>query len=663
MTEFGVRTVLEDKRFLLCITVAAAALAFLGPLVDFDLWWHVKAGGLILATGSVPRTDPFSFTAAGQPWVYHSWLSAVLLNLMWRAGGPMALVLYRALVLAGVLMLAWAAARKRGVGPAVASILALAGCLQFKLRALERPFLFSLLLFIVFAMILQACISSPPPEEQAVRLPGTKRRQWLAAEDSVLWGPGGRLILLPVLTVLWANLHAGFISGLLLISAYGAGEMVRLAAHTGVQRCPAMLLKGLGGARFRAMFITGVLCVAASVITPYGPGILLYPFWLSHTVKLMKKVVEWQPMPMRLDFAVFWVLMGFGALIFVRSIYFTAKAGRLRAQAGQYATDILLMAGFGFLAIQSVRHMEWVLLLVPSILGWHLQAYARFSPEEGADGELGQRRPYAYVALVLALAVGVWPLVNEGIPRPGVGRGTFPVEACDYMAARKLDYRFYNTYEWGGYLIWRFWPEKRVFIDGRCEVYRDKIMGQAIDVEAGKANWERILDRWDVQMFIVRYRKRDSSHFFAGDRWRCVYWDDAAIIGLRSDAFVGRRPGLPEFALSNPITIEKTLGSAAPEKILKEVDLVLARDPECWTAWAYRARSLVRMAAQKPDERRALLRDAFRAAQQAVGLQDKHYETWLAMEEVAEALGDKKAVAEAAAQVEKWRPPPYEAAK
>jgi hypothetical protein len=464
--------------------------------------------------------------------------------------------------------------------------------------------------------------------------------------------------LLPVLTVLWANLHAGFISGLLLIGAYGAGEMVRLAARHGLRSYPELLLKGPQGARFRAMVVTGILCVGASVITPYGPGILLYPFWLSHTVKLMKKVQEWQPMPMTLDFTVFWVLMGFGALIFVRSVYFTAKAGRLRAEGGQFATDILLMGGFAFLAVRSVRHMEWALLIVPSILGWHLQAYARFSPEEGGDGERGERRPYAYVALVLALVVGVWPLINEGLPRPGVGKGKFPVEACDYLAAKKLDYRFYNTYEWGGYLIWRFWPEKRVFIDGRCEVYRDEIMGQAIDVEAGKPDWERILDRWGVQMFIIRYRKRDSSHFTAGDRWRCVYWDDAAIIGLRNDAFDGRRPGLPEFALSNPLTIEKTLGTASPENILKEVDAVLARDSECWTALAYRARCLVRLATQKPDERHALLRKAFGAAQQAVALQEKHYETWLAMKEVAAAVGDEELLSAATRQVEKLRPPP-----
>ena len=87
MTLLSARRVAEDRRFLFAVTLAASVCAYLGPIAAFDLWWHLKAGGMILQSGAVPHADPFSFTAAGAPWTYHSWLSGIVLTLVWRAGG------------------------------------------------------------------------------------------------------------------------------------------------------------------------------------------------------------------------------------------------------------------------------------------------------------------------------------------------------------------------------------------------------------------------------------------------------------------------------------------------------------------------------------------------------------------------------------------------
>ena len=115
MTPPAIRKVVQDRRFLFGLTFLAAALTLLGPLVAYDLWWHLKAGALVLQERAVPTADPFSFTAAGRPWVYHSWLSGVILTLVWRAGDVAGLTLLRALLISGSLMIAWAAATRRGV--------------------------------------------------------------------------------------------------------------------------------------------------------------------------------------------------------------------------------------------------------------------------------------------------------------------------------------------------------------------------------------------------------------------------------------------------------------------------------------------------------------------------------------------------------------------
>jgi len=620
----------RDDRFLLAVTFGAACLAFLGPLVAYDLWWHLKAGSLILRTHAVPRADPFSFTAAGRPWTYHSWLSGVVLSAVWHVAGAEGLVLLRSFLVAGSLVAAWAAARRRGVGAGLAATLVLAACAQLKVRGLARPYLFSFLFFVTFAIVLRE-----PARGEA----GTAR--------GYLWGRRGRLLLLPLLTALWANMHAGFISGLLVIGAFGAGEMAGLALGTprsdragpGRLRSFAMRLASEpDGARFRAMLVAGALCVAASCATPYGPGVLTYPFRLMHEVRLVGRIQEWQPMPLRADFAIFWAMALVGGLILARSAWFCVRAGRLREGAGVLVTDALLMAGFGVLACQAVRHVAWFLLLAPSVMGYHLDACRWF----GGGCERREEKPlYAYAACVVAAVVGFWPLLSEGRPRPVPSAKVLPVKACDYVQRQDLFERAYNSYEWGGYLIWRFWPRWKVFIDGRCLVYGDRIIQQALDVERGKG-WRDIFDRWGVEMFLVRYRKRDSSHFFSDREWHCVYWDDVAIIGLRDDAFRARAPALREFPLSNPATFDRNVDELSPREALEELDAVLARDPDCWTALAFRARCLVRLAREEPDRKAELLAEAMRSAKRSLELCETESEPWTALREVADALGERE---------------------
>ncbi len=651
MTSPTIRKVVQDRRFLFGLTFLAAALTLLGPLVAYDLWWHLKAGALVLQERAVPTADPFSFTAAGRPWVYHSWLSGVILTLVWRAGDVAGLTLLRALLISGSLMIAWAAATRRGVQPGVASILVLAACVQLKPRALTRPYLFSYVLFALFFLILRP---------SARRTPVANGARAFAAEDSFLWGEGGHLLLLPILTVLWANLHAGFVSGLLLIGAFGAGEMVRLWAGRDRRPYPAMLFREKDGARFRALLVAGVLCLTAAAVTPYGPGTLIYPFRLMREVKLVARIQEWQPIAFSRSFGIFWSCLILGILIMARSLAFCVRGGRLRDAAGELVTDALLIGGFALLALRAVRHMEWFLLLAPSVFGYHLDASRWLGPGgEGARGEAhGQEGSfYAWAACLLAVVCAARPFILSGRPSIGPSELALPVKACDFIERKGLSYRVYNSYEWGGYFIWRFWPRNRAFIDGRCLVYGDDIIRQAFDVEGGQTGWDDILDRWGIEMLLVRHRNNELTYLFVDDRWRCVYWDDVAIVGLREDLLASRGGEPAEFPLSNPVLFDADLEHLPAADILAEVETVLQRDPECWTALAYRARCLVKLAEERPGEREALLRAALQSARKAVRLQEGDRDPWRALADAAAAVGDERTAARARRKAEKLMKP------
>lgn len=615
----GVRGLFESERFLFGVTTIAAVALFITREGAFDLWWHLKAAQMILREASVPFRDPFSFTAYGRPWVYHSWLSGLVLFLFFRIGGVAALVLLRAVVMGASVMVMWLAARRRKVGAGLASVLAVASCFQLQSRALTRPFIFSFLFFAAFYLVIQQTFLTA---QQRLDGHGDTER----GEMWFLWGKGGRLLALAPLMLLWANMHAGFLSGMLLIGAFGVGELIGLAAASAGARFTQCLVRGPEGARFRALLVSGLFCAAASLITPYGPGALLYPFRLLSEVRLVRVVLEWQRTPWRADFLAFWMLLALSVLVLLRSVRTAARNGMLRDRVALYVSDVLMTGGFGLLAARSVRHVSWFLLVVAPVIGYHLRCGRRTAPSQ-EPGRVPGRLFYGYVACAFAAVLVFRHVGGVGEFGLGIEKKVLPVAACDYMEEKAVRGRFYNTYEWGGYLVMRFWPEQRVFIDGRCLVYGDEIIRQAMEVANGKEGWREILDRWGVNGLLLRYRKKGASQFFGSGEWHCVYWDDVAIVALREP--------LPEriqtFRLTNPAVFDDTLESAPIDSIVAELNRVMAMKGDSWTAFTFYARAMLRVWEERGDVE--ALKEALRAAEKATRIEGGRPETWRVLAE------------------------------
>jgi len=561
----------------------------------------------------------------------------------------------RILVLTASFGLMWQAARERRVLPPLASVLLVAAAFQMQVRALTRPYMFSFLFFSVFFWLLQRSflarrLLDDDPSSASEAGGGGAFRTTLR----FLWGDRGRLLVLPVLVLVWVNMHAGFIVALLLIGAFGAAEMTALAAGPRERSYWRVLLTHERGARFRALLLTGVLSLAASLATPYGPGVLLYPFRLLTEVKMVRRIQEWQPTPWDRDFVVFWAMLVLGALVLARSLWQQGAGSKLKSIGALFYADLLLIGGFGFLAVRTVRHMSWFLLLAIPILGSHLGGRGGGADEEvEPDENSGRSRFYTHVFCVLAAVIVFQQSLAVGKFQLGPDAESLPIGACDFLEDIRLEARFYNIYEWGGYCIYRFYPRRKVFIDGRCLLYGDEIIGQALTVAEGDEGWQDILKRWQVQVLLVEYRKNDPAHFFdpaSGPVWRCIYWDDVAIVAV-SDRLVGAEgaalPGLP---LTNPVVFEENLQSADPAAMLAELDRLVEMRKDSARVWACRARVLVKSAgAGGRTAREDVLAEALGNAKKAVKLNKRRSEPWRALEECYRALGQVEA-AEAAAR-------------
>lgn len=623
----------KTRLSLTVLLVAVVFVLFVSNLKAFDLWWHVRAGEYIVKTYSVPDKDIFSYTAADRPWTYHSWLSGVVLFLVHSVAGLNGLVFFRAVVMTTGIVLAWVAARRRGVGPELAGILILAVTFQLLTRALMRPFILSFIFLMIFYLLIQGVFEEELPSG------GKKKRgqPW-----PFLWGSRGRLILLPVLMVLWVNVHGGFVIGFLLLGAYGVAEIVRVALSFPEEGWFREVLFRHRGSRFQGMFAAGAMCLAASLITPYGAESLTYPFRLFSRVSLVQRVHEWQAMPREIGFAPFWVLLGIAAVLFFRSAMLSYRQKRFRRDLPQLCADLLLMVGFGAMAVKSVRNLAWFVLLAPAILGFHFTYARRLAGVKEADpDEAGERRFLYRIAVYIVMVAILSRHFGTGSFEMGAAEDRLPVRACNYLDKVELPGPLYNVYEWGGYLIYRFWPEHKVFIDGRCLVYGNEGIQQAIDVAEGNPGWQEILKEERVRWIIVRYRARDSAHFFEEGDWRCVHWDDTALVAVSQEVQISRRPNMRHLKCTNPVGFQERLPEAPLDEVLKELDIVLERNPDSWTARAFRAEALLRRAreAETDEERQKWLRRAAKSAALAVDLNKRSSEPWRALGKCYKELG------------------------
>ena len=178
--------------------LAAVGLAALRPIDDPDFWWLLRAGRYMIETRSFPTTDPFSATAFGAEWLNHAWGFELLLYGIYALAGTTGVILLQGLVAAAAFGVLWGLLRREGVGQGWSLGLLSLGALATHGFWSPRPQLVTYLMLAVFVRIVA--------DYQA--------------------GRANRLWWLPILTAVWANLHAGFLAGPGLLALCAAGEFL-----------------------------------------------------------------------------------------------------------------------------------------------------------------------------------------------------------------------------------------------------------------------------------------------------------------------------------------------------------------------------------------------------------------------------------------------------
>ena len=607
---------MTERRAILLGLMLAGALMALRPVRSPDVWHHVKSGWLVAQQGPAAH-DVFSCTAQGKRWIQYEWLAQWVIYQVWTLGGVAGLIALRAAAMAVVAWLLLRACEGTGhagpapslangcvsnVGPAPSSalhammvalaLLALAG------RLFTRPELFTWGIFAAWLCAGEMLrIRNPRP--------ANRNRVWL-------------ILAFPALMALWVNLHGAWPAGLAWLGLVCAGETVRwlfarrkAAANDGAQE-EVILCPHFPAALWAAMG----LALAATLANPYGGRIWEVPFALTRTPEVARSIAEWKPVVawqgrLLVDWAHLLDPRHFGAWIFLAVALVRVRRLSL--------TDWLVLGFFGVLSLTARRHIALAMLATAPIIARHLAAMfcavsenlERRSPRLRASVVSPRLRPCLLALLICAVTVWVsfgWKFQRAGV---GLATKTYPIGAAEFLRANRLDGNLFNSYMFGNYLLYARYPQNRVFIDGRVDMYGGEVVRLYDQVREASDGWREALARYDAQIAVLDTTRTTERGLLLAMHeapdWALVWWDDISAV------YVQRTPEREAFLANayiyavRPDDYDPAIpaGRAEADYLHK-----LAEDPDCVRALYGLAQVRARYGDRRMEEPLRLLQRA-----------------------------------------------------
>jgi hypothetical protein len=464
---------------------------FIASEQDPDFWWHVRIGRWMVDNGRLPSTDIFTFTVPTHVWTDHEYLTEILMWLVYQAAGPVGLSLAFG-------VLTWAA-------------------FWILYRQVRRqPWV-----IVAVGLAIGAVAGSPiwGPRAQMITFFLTcLELYWL---QGYLSGRSRTLRYFPLVMVLWANLHGGWVIGFVWLGVALAAELISWAWNPSN---PAHR------AHVRFLAIITVFSVVAVAATPHGLSLYPYPFQTQGSVAQQKLIVEWfSP-----DFHQVY-LRPFEAMVFLVIVGFALRRPPLH--------DFLLtLVGLG-LALQSVRNVVlFVAVATPVMINCYSACWKELSAARGWKFEVPPRGLFAVVTAVvlaviaLATTFRIYDSVNPA-KQQSLVRGDYPVAAADWLDAHpEVGTRMYNQYGWGGYFAYRFYPQpnRKVFIFGEAALMGDPLLNEYEDVQTLRSSWKHRLDQYQVDYVVYNKGEALANVLATQPDWKLVYEDSVAVIYVRN---------------------------------------------------------------------------------------------------------------------------------
>jgi len=458
--------------------------------VDGDLGRHITLGNHIITSRSIPTRDVFSHTKLGDPLTPHEWLADVIFALAHRAAGLDGIVWITALIIGAAFWLVY----KQSLDLSSMSLLALAGTIlaaaAASLHWLSRPHIFTILFTVI----------------------------WITELEKLRIGIRKNWLIFPVIMLIWVNTHGAFIAGILIWACYIAG---------------LILDQKFSWPEIKTYLWIGLSSLLVSLINPDGFGIWKTGFGFLGNRYLVSHTAEYLPP----DFHQIstWPFL----LLIVLSIGLLAISKRR-----MNASHALLLSGWTAMALYSARNIPLYAVIVAPILVTVGADYLQANKSKGATDKFIDLQS-RFMDIEKSLKSGLWSgivvvaaglLLMRGFTLDFQNKGNqfrdnvFPVQAVDWIEENQLQGEGFNYFPWGGYLLYRTWPEMLVFIDGQTDFYGEELTRKYEKVITLSPGWEDVLQKYQVSWVLMPTQSELIQHLQEIGDWNAVYQDQISTI-------------------------------------------------------------------------------------------------------------------------------------
>jgi hypothetical protein len=478
---WGVRLLGTPLTFDTVITIFLAVAGWhvgFAKISDNSFFCHLGTGRWILDHG-IPRADPFSFTAAGTPWVAESWLADLIYGVLDRSFGPAGVLTLNAAAAAAIAALWYRLAlrinrdRIRAFAITMVSLVA-----SFTMWS-PRPLLLGILAFLIIVWIVEA------PDSFVGQRP---------------------LISIPLLIWAWSNLHGTFVLGFVYLGLNCLGS--EFDATTSSPR------------RERQLISASAIAFAFCFVNPYGGRLLIAPQHLLGRRYALNNVTEWLPPAVPSAQALMytvWVLTFACALIF--------RFNRIRPRGLVVGVPFLIL---GFWAERNIT--------VAPIVTFPIVARAFATTEERPPMDIA----FNWLAALLALGLAAnW--TARGWIHPTLDLREYPVAAMQAVESQGLlGHRLLTTDSWGDYIIMRYGPRQPVFMDDRYDVYPASVTSDLEAMLNRRGNWIEVASRYKIDVIVWPSRDPSVRMLELAQGFQNRYEDALAIVLVRPHASADR---------------------------------------------------------------------------------------------------------------------------
>jgi len=508
---------LTDMIFIVLLWLLAFAPMGAGLLNDADTGWHIRNGQHIMRTLSVPRTDDFSYTMNGKPWFAWEWMYDAGIGLLTVRLGLNGVVLLTAVVIALTFALLFRFLIMASGDLLVSALLAVLAALSAQVHMLARPHVVGWLLTLVWVRLLY---------------------RFQQGETAALWW-------LPGLMLVWVNLHGSFVLGLVLMGLFAAANFwtYLVSADATQKRESRTAISRLG--------IAGVLSALATFVTPYGYKLHLHVYHYLSNRYFMDHISEFAAPKFHGGAEKYFV-----ALVVLAFLAAVLAAHKLRA------VDVILILFATYSGLYAIRNipvssMLIALAIAPAlseVIGsagersglpvWLRQVCASLHQRDARmktveEGMRGHLLPAIALMASLAVALNGGRVFKTPLLAAHFDQKMFPVAAAEFVAAHDIHDHMFSTDRWSGYLIYRLYPQTRLFIDDRHDFYGESFVKDYLKALGADFGWREVLDQNRITSVLIPPDTPLANVLKETSDWKVAYDDGVAIVFLRSGTTAG----------------------------------------------------------------------------------------------------------------------------